>query len=341
MASQRSIEVKVGILILCALGLLTAFVVVMGGLSFEPTYTVYVDFDNPGGLQSGAPVRIAGVKVGKVKELQFRGGEVDEKTNEPVAPVRVVAHIEKRYQKAIHDNGRFYVTAQGVLGELFLAVEPGSHDRPTLADGAVVRGVSPPRLDLLLSESYELLHRAYEGLTKNEKQIGETFDGLHATLKGTGTFFTTNQKKLDNIVTNVETLTVEGNETVKAARYRYIDNPQIARIISNVERTTTTVDRDVGPLLADTRAVAADAKKLTNTLASDGQLKKYDKITQDISDTTGRAKLAAGDAQAMVAHIRRGKGTVGALLMDEAVYDDLQEMLRDLKHNPWKFFWRE
>ena len=27
--------------------------------------------------------------------------------------------------------------------------------------------------------------------------------------------------------------------------------------------------------------------------------------------------------------------------IDEEIYDDLQEMIRDLKHNPWKFFWRE
>jgi phospholipid/cholesterol/gamma-HCH transport system substrate-binding protein len=27
--------------------------------------------------------------------------------------------------------------------------------------------------------------------------------------------------------------------------------------------------------------------------------------------------------------------------MDEELYDDLQELVRDLKHNPWKFFWRE
>jgi phospholipid/cholesterol/gamma-HCH transport system substrate-binding protein len=339
--SQRSIEVKVGVLILVALGLLGGFVIVMGGLSFEPTYTVYVDFDNPGGLQGGAPVKIAGVKVGKVKEMQFRGGQVDPQTNQPVPPIRIVAHVEKRYQKAIFENSRWYVTTQGVLGEQFLAVEPGSQDRPVLADKAVVPGVSPPRLDLLLSESYELLHRAYQGITKNEKKIGETFDGLHATLKGTGTFMSSNQKKLDNIVTNVETLTVEGNETVRAARDRYIDNPQIQRVISNVERTTSTLDKNVGPLLSDGRGVLSDTKKLTGTLASDAQLRKYEKITQDVSDTTGRAKLAAGDAQALVAHVKRGKGTVGALVMDEALYDDLQEMLRDLKHNPWKFFWRE
>jgi phospholipid/cholesterol/gamma-HCH transport system substrate-binding protein len=341
MASQRSIEVKVGILILVALALLGGFVVIMGGLSFEPTYTVYVDFDNPGGLQSGAPVKIAGVKVGKVKELQFRGGEIDPATQKPVAPIRVVANIEKRYKKAVHDNARFYVTAQGVLGELFLAVEPGSNDRPELQDGAVMQGVSPPRLDLLLAESYELLHRAYEGITNNEKKISETFDGLHDTLKGTGDFMAGNGKKLDNIVSNVETLTVESNETVRAARDRYVDNPQIQRIISNVERTTTNVDRDLGPMLADGRQAVADTKKLTGTLASDAQLKKYRKITDDVSNTTGSAKLAAADAQSVVAHIKRGKGTVGALVMDEALYDDLQEMLRDLKHNPWKFFWRE
>jgi phospholipid/cholesterol/gamma-HCH transport system substrate-binding protein len=98
--SQRSIEVKVGALILVALGLLGAFVVVMGGLSFEPTLTVYVTFQNPGGLQAGAPVRISGVKVGRVSELEFRGGQVNPKTKEPEPPIRAVARIERRYQSS-------------------------------------------------------------------------------------------------------------------------------------------------------------------------------------------------------------------------------------------------
>ena len=66
MASARSIEVKVGLLILTALVLLAAFILVMGGINFQLTFNVLVGFDNPGGLQSGAPVKIAGVKVGKV-----------------------------------------------------------------------------------------------------------------------------------------------------------------------------------------------------------------------------------------------------------------------------------
>ncbi len=50
MAGERSIEVKVGVLILVSVGILGAFVLVMGGLSFEKMFSVYVDFDNLGGL---------------------------------------------------------------------------------------------------------------------------------------------------------------------------------------------------------------------------------------------------------------------------------------------------
>lgn len=339
--SQRSIEAKVGVLILIALGLLAAFIVIMGGLSFEPTFRVLVDFDNPGALQTGAPVKIAGVKIGRVTELQFRGGEIDPTTHEPVPTIRVVTELESKYKKAIHDDSRWYVTTQGVLGEQFLAVEPGSPDRPLLQDGAVVTGVSPPRLDLLLSESYELLHKAYVGISKNEDKLGETFLALHATLTGTGNFFKHNGDRLDSIVSNTEALTVEAQETLKEARERYVSGPQPTRIMNNLERSTTQLDKDLGPLVKDSREVLADAKKLARTLASEEQLKRYGQITRDMSAASVQAKQAATGANQLVTRVRQGQGTVGALLVDEAVYDDLQEMLRDLKHNPWKFFWRE
>ena len=43
----------------------------------------------------------------------------------------------------------------------------------------------------------------------------------------------------------------------------------------------------------------------------------------------------------MVTDLRAGKGTAGALLAREDVYADLRELIRDLKRNPWKFFWKE
>ena len=43
----------------------------------------------------------------------------------------------------------------------------------------------------------------------------------------------------------------------------------------------------------------------------------------------------------MVTDLRAGKGTAGALLSRDEVYSDLRELIRDLKRNPWKFFWKE
>ena len=108
-----------------------------------------------------------------------------------------------------------------------------------------------------------------------------------------------------------------------------------------MERTTTTLDQNLEPLMVDGRATLSDAKKLTHALASDDQVQRYQRITQNLTDASGQAKAIAGDAQALVDRVKAGKGTVGALVMDEALYDDLQEMLRDLKHNPWKFFWKQ
>lgn len=334
-------EVKVGVLIVIALSLLAGFVVVMGGLSFQPTYAVYVDFDNPGGLKSGAPVRIAGVKVGRVAALEFRGGKVGAKSPEREALIRVSATLENQFKTAVHEDAKWFVTTQGVLGEFYLAVDPGSPDRPVLKDGSIVRGVSPPRLDLLLSETYELLHRAYLGISENELKISATFDDLHRTLKGTGDFFERNGPKLDRVVDDVQAMTTDAHDTLLAARQKYVDNPQITHILGNADALSSTLAANLPPLLEEGRKAAGDTSRLLDALTSKTQLDHYAAITRDVADAAGQAKIAARDAQELVRHVKQGKGTVGAFVMDEAVYDDVQELLRDLKHNPWKLFWRE
>ncbi len=340
MAQEKSIEVKVGVLILVSLGILAAFILIMGGMNFEKTYTVYVDFDNPGGLQSGAPVRIAGVKVGKVSELRFMNGAVDPKTNRRTL-VRAKLSVEERVREAVHEDADFYVTTQGVLGEQFLAIEPGSIQKPVLKDGAIVKGIDPPRLDLFLAKAFELLDTTVTGIKNNRELISDIAVNTAGLLKGLNGVITDNRERINRTMANLEALSAEANTLTHDARMKYVDNPKIAHTIDNIDRISTDLQKDSGPMLKDAREALANLNRVSATVGGADEQAKLKKALEDVAQLAARANATAADAQAIVAHIKKGDGTVGSLLMDEQVYDDLQEMVRDLKHNPWKFFWRE
>ena len=176
---------------------------------------------------------------------------------------------------------------------------------------------------------------------ENRAEFAEAFEGLRQTLKGTGGFFDRNGQKIDRITSNVEQLTTDAQGVLKKAGDKYVDNPQIDRILANVDHVSIAAAKDVPPLLADGRETVASAKRIANSVGSEAELVKIKALVADASDLVKMAKTATADAQTVLSHVKRGKGTVGALVMDEQLYDDLQEMARDLKHNPWKFFWKE
>jgi len=162
-----------------------------------------------------------------------------------------------------------------------------------------------------------------------------------ATLHGTGTFFTTNGDKLDRIVSNVEKVSTDGDDLINGANDKFVKSPKVDRIVNNVDAVTQNLAQNTPGLMDDAKATLKSTRKLTDALGSDEQQAKIKHALDDTVSFLDKANAMANDGQAMIGHIRQGRGTVGALLMDEQLFDDLQEMVRDLKHNPWKFFWRE
>ena len=330
-----SLEVRVGILVLVAVALLGAFIFVLGGYSFEEGYTVYVDFDNPGSVKPGAPVNVAGMKVGSVEEVIYRGGELDPETGSR-ALIRMRLSIDERVRETIHEDALFYVTAQSVLGEQVIAIDPGSYDEPPLEEGAVVRGVDPPRLDLALALGYELLDTMVTAIRDNREELNGMLADIAGILRALNSILNDNREQIDSIIANVETATEEAALLARSAR-ETVDSEEVDRIVRNLDRTLVTIARDLEPILADTRSAVAN---VNDTLGPE-QSAQIQATIENAAQLSERANRTVGEAQQIVAHLREGRGTVGALVMDEEIHDDLQEMIRDLKHNPWKFFWRE
>jgi phospholipid/cholesterol/gamma-HCH transport system substrate-binding protein len=210
-----------------------------------------------------------------------------------------------------------------------------------LPDGTIVKGVDPPRLDLFLAKAYDLLDTTVTGIRNNRQLISDIAVNTAGLLKGLNETLTDNRPRVDRIVQNVEALSVESNELVRDAKKQYIDNPKIQRTIDNVDTLTADVTRDAAPLLKDAREAMANVNRVSATVGDPAQQEKLKKALSDLAELASRANAMAADAREIVSHMKKGEGTVGALVMDESVYDDVQEMVRDLKHNPWKFLWKQ
>ncbi|KQQ88528.1 outer membrane lipid asymmetry maintenance protein MlaD [Massilia sp. Leaf139] len=95
----------------------------MSSLSFAETYAVTGKFDNIGGLKPQAPVKSAGVVVGRVGDISF-----DDTTYQ--AMVRLDLDPSYKFPK---DSSLKILTA-GLLGEQYIGIEPGG-DTKNLVDG--------------------------------------------------------------------------------------------------------------------------------------------------------------------------------------------------------------
>lgn len=345
---ERSIEVKVGALILVSLGLLVVFVLVLGRVTTTDGFHLNVLFVHPGPLQPGAPVKIAGGEVGYVDEMTYLGSDGPFRPRPKNAPsnlpqvrtrVKVRVWVEERVRPSILADAEYYVTQQGLLGEQYLEISPGTGG-PAVEPEGTVFGIDPPRLDQALANGANSLDTINKLLTRNEEEIDQLITSLASAMTSVDKVLTNNEDQMDDLIAHADEALIEGRDTLRGARKMYVDNPRIERTLRNLDSTTTLLAQHDDELLNDFNRTLDLANETLETIGPEQREQIREAIT-DLSEIADDANSTMSDVEAVVARVRRGEGTVGALLMDEEVYDDLKELLRDLKHNPWKFFWRE
>lgn len=164
------IETKVGLLALAAIILVVTFAYMMGLVSpFSNTRDLNVMYNYAGGIEEGSPVRVMGIKVGKVKKISFEPGYKSPQGEE--VKLRLEITIDKKAWPTIRKDSKYFINLAGVIGEKFLEISPGSTDSAELADGDYVRGEDPPRIDQLISQSYGLAGKIIELVEKNEGSV--------------------------------------------------------------------------------------------------------------------------------------------------------------------------
>lgn len=339
---SRGLQIKVGLLVLFSLGILGGFIFALGHFSSSSGYNIHVDFKFVGTLAEGAPVKVSGMKVGKVKEIKFLAGKMDPDRKRRVW-VRLTLWIENRARDAVRSDSAFYINTQGVLGEQYVEITPGNRDDPkskVIAEGDIREGEDPPRVDLIMSRLYSLLETVTDLLQKERQSLVKVIHNGAKSLETLEKVLSDNRGRISKVLDDADKLINEATTLAQSANRGLGNGHQIQTALANVNRVTSTLAKDLDPLLDKARKALDGAAELGQVIGPD-QRKKLNELLDRVLALTRKADTIVGDTQRIVSDVRAGRGTAGALVMDREVYEDVKEMVRDLKRNPWKFFWKE
>jgi phospholipid/cholesterol/gamma-HCH transport system substrate-binding protein len=336
---ERGLEFKVGLLIVVALALLVGFVFVLGNFSLGSGYTLYVDYDFSGNVQPGAPVKVSGIKVGKVEEVHFFGGKVDPASGRRVQ-VRVEVWVEDRVRDTLRSDAEFFVNTAGVLGEQYIEIVPGhDYQHPPLPPGKIVVGVNPPRTDLIVSRLYEVLDNVSIVLHDDRDLIKELLVNGSSAVREVDRLLVDNRQQIGALITATTGLAGEAQTTLAKVNAS-IEPRQLAQTLRDADALLVTANGAIAGVAPPAKALMVDATRVTG-LVTEARLERALAVVDQAAGVAGKAGGLIDNVDGMVTDLRAGKGTAGALLARDEIYADLREMLRDLKRNPWKFFWKE
>jgi phospholipid/cholesterol/gamma-HCH transport system substrate-binding protein len=142
--AKRNLEILVGLFVLMGLAALVFVALKAANLtSFSggATYALSARFDNIGGLKARAPVRSAGVVVGRVTSIGL-----DPKTFQGV----VTLEVQKQYEFP-KDTSAKILTA-GLLGDQYIGLEPGGDEKNLAAGDSISQTQSAVVLENLISQ---------------------------------------------------------------------------------------------------------------------------------------------------------------------------------------------
>ncbi len=294
---ERSLAVKVGIFALIGVGLLAYLSVRVGKIPLtkrEDRINVYVVFDTVSGLEEKAEVRLAGVVIGRVMRIYLRNSK---------AAVEVA--VDRSAQLRVDARAR--ITFQSMVGVSYLEFLPVSATAALANQGTEFRGeVTPGFADL--AGSTTALMTKLSLIADDMKLVSESAKNAIGTQQGEQQLKGILQK-IDQATSNMNLMIAQNRQDVDKAvaairEFAETLRDMTPRVMHRVEQLADRADSMVSGNQAEIREMM---KKLN---AASGRL---DDVLADVGDITK--------------NVKEGKGTIGKLVAEDTVHQELTETL--------------
>ena len=341
---ERRLIVRAGLFVGLALVLFGLVVLIIGKENrlFDRQVRYHAFFENVEGLKRDSPVWLGGLEVGRVVSISFSPDLGDKK-------IDVIIEMSKSFAPRVRTDCVARVSGRGVLGDKAIDISLGtSEGDPIPLDGAIPSGASGD-LATLLKSGGELMDNLLAS-SANVRKLTDAFAEPDLAKNLTGAVASAR-----NILQGIE----RGNGVLHALIYDPKGADETHRLLVKVADLSTqaekaleqvtlvlegarTGDGALHALLYDPKAGKAvgalgDAAGELSVLLHDARTTESGAIHQlvygDARNLFQNLGAMSEDLRVIAAKIRAGEGTLGALVVDPSVYDDLRTVLGNVKRN--------
>lgn len=344
MAASR--EAKVGAFVLAGL-IITGLVIFLIGDErrlFERQVTYHAVFDDVQGLKPGAPIRMGGIDIGTVGRVGYGKDPSDFRL-----------HVELRIVRSeavrIREDAVASIANKGLLGDKMVEISGGSRERSALPPGSTIATAQDAGLENLMSEVGAMAQKAkaiLDNLEATTKGLADAQlqEDLHGSIAAARTILT-HVAEGDGYVNRLLADPKEADRVSSLLANLDRAGGELAKTIAEARRMLEQVQR--GPGLAHEVLYGEGGKKTLSQFGSAAE--EVALALKGIREGDGLARAAlyggegpgqelvanlnamSADLRAIVADVRRGKGTLGALLVDPSIYEDMKMVLGNVGRN--------
>ena len=338
-------EVKVGLFVLlgCIGAASVVFLIGDNRSAFDSKVPFRTFFEDVQGLKRGSTVRMGGVDIGTVAYVSFPE-DLEQ------ARIEVVLDVVEREARRIRSDSVVGIAPKGLLGDKMLTVTAGSPEQPLMEAGGLLRSDAPQDFTALLGRLDSMSSKA-EGILGNlESATGALAnEQLRKDLQGSATALSNILASLDSGRGYAARLLHDEAEADRVSSAVARLDQTTARLDGLLASATRVVDRvNEGPGLAHELVYGESGSRALAQIG--GAADELGHVLRGVREGSGLARgllfgdggdekvagdvsAMSGDLRAMVSDLRQGKGTLGALLVDPSVYEDLKLLLGNVQRN--------
>lgn len=341
---ERRVVVRAGLFV--AIGAVLAFLVVflLGRERnlFDTKIAYKGAFENVDGLALDAPVRLGGLQAGRVSAISFAPDLGDKR-------IIVTMEVAAKYKERVRKDSVARVTSRGVLGDKAIDISLGSPEAPVLKPGEEMETGSSGDLSAFLKASGEIIDnvtvisRDLRGAVANysDPKMKDDVAGAFKSIRSIAQEIETGKGALHAIVydkSSAEDLKVLLGAASGAARRLESAAGTVDTLLTDIKTGEGTLhalvyDKKLGGALAELGNAASEVSGLISDAKKSPNSAVHQLVYGDSRALFSDLGKAVGDVKDMVEKVKRGEGTLGGVINDPTVYEDLKEILGNIKRN--------